>query len=165
LTRINAPAATLAYAGKRLQEVSIMSSNAETSVTVLGRISQWWQERAQQRQALEELRSLGDTALEELARDFGITPDQLLGLVSRGQHSADQMLVLLRLYGLDPEAIEDAEPHTFRDMQLNCAMCDVKGRCQRDLKHEAGLGTFAAYCPNAAEMHALATAPAQPKAA
>ena len=136
---------------------------SDAPVTMFGRFVRWWQDRAQQRQALEDLRALGDTALDELARDFGVSSDQLLELVSRGPHSADELLIALREFGLEPEEAERDDPHTFRDMQLACAMCDSKGRCQRDLKHH-DLVRLAAYCPNAALMHAVAEALRYPTA-
>lgn len=129
--------------------------NAPT--TMFGRFVRWWQERAQQRQALEELRALGDSALDELSRDFGVSSDQLLELVARGPHSADELLVALREYGVQPEMAEKDDPHVFRDMQLACAMCDSKGRCQRDLKRH-DLVRLAAYCPNAPQMHEVVEA-------
>lgn len=129
----------------------------DAPTTMFGRFVRWWQERAQQRQALEELRALGDSALDELSRDFGISSDQLLELVTRGPHSADLLLVALRENGVDPETAERDDPHVFRDMQLACAMCDSKGRCQRDLKQH-DLTRLAAYCPNAPQMRAVVEA-------
>ena len=122
--------------------------------TMFGRFVRWWQERAQQRQALEELRALGDSALDELSRDFGISSDQLLELVARGPHSADELLVALREYGVEPEWAEHEDQHVFRDMQLACARCDSKSRCHRDLdQHD--MVRLAGYCPNAGLMLVL----------
>lgn len=134
-----------------------MIPRTDAPLTMFGRFLRWWQERAQQQQTLEELRAMGDTALAELSRDFGVSPDQLLELVARGPHSADELLLALTDFGIVPETAEHDAPHVFRDMQLACAMCDSKGRCRRDLKaHD--LVRLADYCPNAPQLREMVAA-------
>jgi len=137
----------------------------ENHESILRRIVHWWQERAAQRQAMEELRSMGDAALNELARDFGVSSDQLLSLVAKGQHSADEMVDMMRELGLDPDVIEHARSQIFRDLQLVCAFCESKGHCHRDFASHTAEEHFEVYCPNARQLRELQAEQVQAKVA
>jgi hypothetical protein len=133
--------------------MNVLDQDQHSSILV--RIVHWWKERAAQRQAMEELRAMGDAALNELARDFGVSSDQLLSLVARGRHSADEMVAMMREIGLDPEVIEQAKAQIFRDMQLVCAFCESKGQCHHDFAAHTAEEHFEVYCPNARQLKEL----------
>ena len=56
---------------------------------------------------------------------------------------------LMRRLGLEPAAIEKAEPQLYRRMQGKCAMCESHDRCAADLEADADVRDFLDYCPNA----------------
>jgi hypothetical protein len=55
---------------------------------------------------------------------------------------------LCRRLGLDPAAVEEADPQAYREMQSKCAMCEHHDRCAADLDEGADADDFADYCPN-----------------
>jgi 3-hydroxybenzoate/4-hydroxybenzoate---CoA ligase len=55
---------------------------------------------------------------------------------------------LMRRLGLDPAAIEQADPQLYREMQSKCAMCEHQDRCGADLEEDIAASDFEDYCPN-----------------
>lgn len=128
---------------------------ADHHENILHRVVAWWQDRIARHQAVEELRALGDSALAEMAHDAGLDPDQLIRLVARGPHAADEMEQMMRELGLDPEAVEIARTLTFRDMQLVCSECKHKRTCHHDFEAHTTEEHFEDYCPNAQQLKVL----------
>jgi len=59
---------------------------------------------------------------------------------------------------LEPKAVAQSDPATFRDLQRVCAMCGFKYRCARDLAVETldpAWQKWRNYCPNATTLSAL----------
>ncbi|MGA8292272.1 MAG: benzoate-CoA ligase family protein [Rhodoplanes sp.] len=66
----------------------------------------------------------------------------------RGWIAGHFMPRLIRRLGLDPGAIEEADPQLFREMQSKCAMCEHHDRCGADLDEGVDPANFEDYCPN-----------------
>lgn len=102
-----------------------------------------------------ELRSWDREAVEDLARDVGVSVDEFRQLARKDQHAADLLLPRMAALDLDPKEVSKIEPKVMRDMQRVCSMCESHGRCLRDLKRDADDPVWKQYCPNADTLTAL----------
>lgn len=93
----------------------------------------------------------------QIARDVGVTPDELHMLATRGPHSADLVTKMLVALGVDPQVLSDKEPLVMRDLQRLCSGCVDKGRCARELADGTAPAHFHEFCPNAYTLDALIT--------
>ncbi len=62
--------------------------------------------------------------------------------------------------GLDQDKLARAEPLTMRELIERCTTCESPERCEWDLREDPANPAWQAYCPNAARLIALASAPA-----
>jgi hypothetical protein len=74
---------------------------------------------------------------------------------------ADVGLLLNRMVVLriDPDAVDRADPLLYRELQGLCSLCRSKGRCARDLAHDAAdraSQSWKEYCPNGTTLNRLA---------
>lgn len=62
---------------------------------------------------------------------------------------------LMRSLRLDPDSIAQANPNTMRDLQMACASCSERSRCERE--HELGQAhaRYQSFCPNAPTLDRL----------
>ncbi len=111
-------------------------------------ISNWRSDR----KAGQELTSLETDELGALARDVGLSPDQLIRLTGRGARK--ELPRLLDAVGLAPERIGRAHPDVMRDMSIVCSGCAVARRCRRDLDR-GWVPVVQRYCPNTETIKAL----------
>lgn len=116
--------------------------------TLLTRVVAWWKDRARQLQALKELRALNERLLNQVSTDVGVPASQLLEIVERGPHAADELLAAMDQLGLDPGAIELARAQEFRDLQFVCAGCGTKRACNRALAQRTIGAELDRICPN-----------------
>lgn len=106
------------------------------------------------REAGHELTSLDPDGLGALARDVGLSTDQLTRLLARGAGGGEELQRLLQAAGLVPERIRRTRPDVMRDMSIVCSGCQVARRCRRDL--DRGWAPLVQrYCPNAETIRAL----------
>ena len=108
-----------------------------------------WVERYRQATGLRrELANCGAEEVAAIARDIGLSTEELEFIDSKGPHAADELPKLLRALGVDPQKLA-SQRGTMRDLQRICITCGHKAQCQ----HELAAGTAAAhyrdYCPNA----------------
>src|SRR5271166_1244936 len=68
-----------------------------------------------------------------IARDLGVSPDELDQLVRRGPQAAAELPKMMAALGLDAQAITRAQPLVMRDLQRVCVLCEQKRQCDRDL--------------------------------
>lgn len=134
---------------------------AETGISkgVLARLFQWCSDAWEQAGEAEMLANLDERVFHDLARDCGVTPDQLLQLVKAGPHAADEMPEMMRALNIDPAAVKLQDALLFRDMQVTCGNCAAKGRCRNDLALNTAGAHFRDYCGNAPTLNALRAEP------
>lgn len=104
------------------------------------------------RRAGQELTSLDADGLGALARDVGLSPDQLIRLTARS--GGEELPRLLSAVGLVPERIERTHPDVMRDMSIVCSGCGTVRRCRRDLDR-GWAPVVQRYCPNTETITAL----------
>lgn len=96
--------------------------------------------------------------IERLARETGISIDDLQTLAMLGIHGADLMRRRMRILRIDPNRLYDSEPAMFRELQKSCSACASHGRCALDLAQDAIDPTrvdWRDYCPNVAMLNML----------
>jgi hypothetical protein len=140
--------------------------NIETAThSITAKILSWWKTRKELHGQMDELLSLGDTEIAEIAADCGISRDQLIKVVQAGPHAADEMVELMRALNIDPDAVQSGETHLFHDMQLTCTECRTKEECRRHLNDGTVADTYNRYCANSAILNELRAEPEMMKSA
>src|SRR6266567_4009900 len=125
--------------------------------SILDGIRRWYRNSSAAREGAFELQCAGAAEVERIAQELGLSSFELRALVS---HPDDRELLAKRMAGmrLEPKAVAQSDPATFRDLQRVCAMCGFKYRCARDFAMEAfdpARQEWRDYCPNAATLNAL----------
>ena len=107
------------------------------------------------RRELNELRQLNTSEFERIATELRVSPGDLNELVRQGPHAADELPKLLKILGIDEEALARTQPMVLRDMERVCALCAQKGECDRDLAAGTSAEHYAGYCLNAPTIETL----------
>jgi transcriptional regulator with XRE-family HTH domain len=94
------------------------------------------------RRELSELRQLNTVEFDRIASELRVSPADLNELVRQGPHAADELPKMLKVLGIDEEALARTQPLVLRDMKRVCALCADKRECDRDLA--AGTATVRA---------------------
>jgi transcriptional regulator with XRE-family HTH domain len=107
------------------------------------------------RRELNELRQLNTSEFERIATELRVSPGDLNELVRQGPHAADELPKLLKILGIDEEALARTQPMVLRDMERVCALCAHKGECDRDLAAGTSAEHYEGYCLNASTIETL----------
>ena len=107
------------------------------------------------RRELNELRQLNTSEFERIATELRVSPGDLNELVRQGPHAADELPKLLKILGIDEEALARTQPMVLRDMERVCALCAQKGECDRDLAAGTSAEHYEGYCLNAPTIETL----------
>jgi transcriptional regulator with XRE-family HTH domain len=107
------------------------------------------------RRELNEIRQLNTAEFERIASELRVSPTDLNELVRQGPHAADELPKLLKILGIDEEALVRTQPLVLRDMERVCALCAHKGECDRDLAAGTLGEHYEGYCPNAPTIEVL----------
>jgi transcriptional regulator with XRE-family HTH domain len=107
------------------------------------------------RRELNELRQLNTSEFERIATELRVSPGDLTEMVRQGPHAADELPKLLKILGIDEEALARAQPMVLRDMERVCALCASKGECDRDLAAGTSAEHYEGYCLNASTIETL----------
>jgi transcriptional regulator with XRE-family HTH domain len=107
------------------------------------------------RRELNELRQLNTAEFDRIASDLRVSPADLNELVRQGPHAADELPQLLKVLGIDEEALVRTEPLVLRDMKRVCVLCAHKSECDRDLASGVSAKHYEGYCPNAPTIELL----------
>jgi transcriptional regulator with XRE-family HTH domain len=107
------------------------------------------------RRELNELRQLNTSEFDRIAGELRVSPGDLNELVRQGPHSADELPKLLKVLGIDEEALARSQPLVLRDMERVCALCAHKGECDRDLAAGTSAEHYEGYCLNAPTIEML----------
>ena len=67
------------------------------------------------RRELNELRQLNTVELDRIASELRVSPSDLTQLVRHGPHATDELPKLLKLLGIDHEALARTQPLVLRD--------------------------------------------------
>ena len=122
----------------------------EVPMGMMTTITHWWSSR----EADHERVSLDADELGAMARDVGLSPDQLTRLMARSSSRGEELPRLMRAVGLAPEKIGRMHPDVMRDKSIVCSGCEAARRCRRDLDH-GGVPMMHGYCPNMETIKAL----------
>ena len=114
---------------------------------VLTRIGAWL--------APSDLYDLDPDRREELARDIGVTLDDLYRLEGAGPVSPALLQQRLTHERLEPCVLQAKWPAVWKDMQRVCSLCNSKEQCGHDLAHNPEDPSWRDYCPNTNTIESL----------
>ena len=107
------------------------------------------------RQEIGEMRKFDTGEFARIARELGVTPDDLDTLVRRGPHAIEELPKLLTALGIDEKTIARTLPLVLRDMERVCASCQHKRPCNHDIAAGTSGQRYEEYCGNAATINSL----------
>jgi transcriptional regulator with XRE-family HTH domain len=107
------------------------------------------------RREMNELRQLNSAEFDRIADELRVSPSDLNELVRQGPHAADELPQMLKVLGIDEEALARTQPLVLRDMERVCALCHHKGECVRDFAAGTAAEHYEEYCSNAPTINVL----------
>lgn len=119
------------------------------------RVRVWWSNWVRGWRAADELRHCDRAIVDSIARDFGMSGDELTELAAYGPRAAALLYRRLKALGIDAAALAELEPVVLRYFERTCTCCDSKRRCERDLRRAMTDRDWHEYCPNAPAIDAL----------
>jgi hypothetical protein len=122
---------------------------------VLDVIAGWINRYRHMNGAHNELGQCTQNDLIRIAKDLGLSVNELRGLATKGPGAADVLQKMLLALSVDPKALAEADPAVMRDLQRICILCSQKGRCQHELTEGTAAEHFREFCPNAYTLDAL----------
>ena len=131
------------------------NQNAEEVDSVFQAIANWIQRYREAIGLRAELAFCEAQHVAEIAKDIGLSSDQLRFAVEKGSRAADELPKLLRAIGLDPQRLSSTNPALMRSLESICITCDHKKQCQHNLSTDTAAGHYQYYCPNAVSLKAL----------
>lgn len=102
-----------------------------------------------------DLDALESDHVEAIARDIGLTTDDLYRLDRRGESPYLLLPERLAQEGIKPTVVQAEWPSVWKDLQRVCALCDHADVCQRDFDARPDSGEWHNYCPNDSTMKFL----------
>jgi len=108
---------------------------------LLDRLLAWWR--------TERFEALDAAEVEHMAREFGLSGEELARLCRDGGGAPALLHRMLRANGLSYEELRQSHPDVVRDLEIHCSLCREKKRCRRELDAGAAPDGVAEYCPNA----------------
>lgn len=85
---------------------------------------------------------------EAIARDVGMTMDELRELVGRSPQAARLLYERLARLGIEPADIDSLGFGVMRDLERTCSSCDAKAVCEHDMAERPGDDRWKRYCGN-----------------
>jgi len=116
---------------------------------------EWVRQRKLIRQCRQRLDTCDKSEIARIARDVGLSSDDLRHMADLGPDAAKLLLDRMAVLHLDADALAKNDPTTTRDMQRLCSSCVSKKRCQRDLLLTPDDPLWRQYCPNAGTLGEL----------
>ena len=117
--------------------------------SVFNAIANWVKKYRQAVGMKDEFANCGPDEVAAIARDIGLSRQELEFIANKGAHAADELPKLLRALGIDPQKLASDGRATFRDLQRICITCGHKNQCQHDLAAGTATSHYREYCPNA----------------
>ena len=96
-----------------------------------------------------ELANCGTEEVASLARDIGVSVEELNFAVRKGPHAADELARLLRALGVNPQKLPRQDPVAMRNLERVCIACSSKGECRHQLAAGTAAANYKSFCPNA----------------
>lgn len=103
----------------------------------------------------DELAQCSPDEVRQIAKDLGVSSDQLIELVRKGPDAAAQLKKMLVALKVDPQRIAKTDPLVMRDLQWLCVNCGEKKRCRHEIADGTAAGHFHEFCPNAMTLETL----------
>jgi uncharacterized protein YjiS (DUF1127 family) len=126
-----------------------------TVAPILDAIANWVKKYRQAVGLRGELANCGAEEVALIARDIGVSPEELRFAASKGPHAADELPKLLRALRVDPQKLASDDPAIMRSLERICISCGHKNQCQHDLAAGTAASHYRDYCPNAMSLDAL----------
>jgi hypothetical protein len=122
---------------------------------IFGAIANWVTRYRQAAGLRRELAKCGAEEVAAIARDFGLSTQELELIASKGPNAADELPKLLRALGVDPRKRRSDRKGTLRDLQRICITCGHKAQCKHELAAGTAANHYHDYCPNAVSIDEL----------
>ena len=122
---------------------------------ILDAIANWVRKYRQAVGLRGDLANCGADEVALIARDIGVSPEELRFAASKGPHAADELPKLLRALGVDPRKLASDDPAIMRSLERICISCGHKKQCQHDLAAGTAASHYCDYCPNAMSLDEL----------
>lgn len=106
--------------------------------------------------ASSELQTLEPHQVEAIARDVGVTTDELYELDLAGSQ-VSLMPRRLEREGIEPVVVQAEWPSVWKDLQRVCTVCASKDVCRHDLDAAPDSESWRRYCPNENTIKAFET--------
>lgn len=116
---------------------------------VFDAVADWVTRYRRSLQANTELEAIDPYQIAAIAKDIGITANQLRELARKGDNAAASLRNLLVALEVDPKELEKIDPRVARELQWLCVNCTNKAQCNFDLSIGIAATTFRNICPNA----------------
>lgn len=130
----------------RQQGSSDMSGGHEHPDGLLGRIASWFRGG--------ELAGLEPDDVERMASDIGLTGAELRDLAARGADGTDLLYARMAVLGVNRADLDRLAFGLSRDLEKDCACCDSRKQCTKELAQQPEAPGWMAYCANAATLQA-----------
>lgn len=122
---------------------------------VVDRVIEIFSDWLTHRRELKEMLTMDAANFGDIARELGVSTDDLEAVLRHGPHAADELPKMLRALGIDTADLARTEPLVLRDMERTCAMCVQKRQCRRDLAANSAAEHYRGYCGNATTFDSL----------
>jgi len=126
-----------------------------TVAPILDAIANWVKKYRQAVGLRGELANCGAEEVALIARDIGVSPEELRFAASKGPHAADELPKLLPALRVDPQKLASDDPAIMRSLERFCISCGHKNQCQHDLAAGTAVSHYRDYCPNAMSLDEL----------
>lgn len=120
---------------------------------LLGRVLEWVRAHAQPG---SDVANLSREELGRMASDLSLAETDLVSISATTRDNTVLMERMMRVRGLDPDAIRSASGVLLRDIERVCTQCRHSGRCRRELDNGTAALHCHEYCPNATTFDELA---------
>lgn len=110
-----------------------------------------WNKRRQDLREIQTIAEPGRGEVGALARDIGISSDELLRVTKSGPKMPRELPQLLNVLALE----EPRDPRILNDMMTVCGMCMHKSRCNDDLEAGKSAQNYVDYRDNAEAIDGL----------
>ena len=103
-----------------------------------------------------EMDDLGQSELERLARDIGLSPTELRASAGRNGDWVRLLEQRLDQFDFNKASLERVYPKVVRDLEQTCGRCGSASRCSKDFSKSDSKDAISEYCPNTYTLQALA---------
>ncbi|MFN3657031.1 MAG: DUF6455 family protein [Pseudolabrys sp.] len=122
---------------------------------ILGAVARWVTELRRKLKVENEFRECGSEEVARVARDLGVSAEELKELAGKSPESTELLAKMLKTLGVDAKRVTAAKPGVMRDLQRVCIACALRDRCIHELADGTAGQHFHEFCPNAYTLDAL----------